>query len=122
MSYLEGNQLLHNRQHGFRSKRSCESQLIELTSQLSELLDQGKEVDAIVLDFSKAFDKVNHSKLIQKTNNIGVNSQVVKWISSFLSNRTQEVAVDGFHSNHCSVTSGVPQGSVIGPSLFLIYI
>ena len=53
---------------------------------------------------------------------IGVNSQVVKWSTSFLSNKTEEVAVDGFHSNHCSVTSGVPQGSVIGPSLFLIYI
>ena len=91
MSYLEGKQLLHNWQPGFRSKGSCDSQLIELPSQLSEFSDQSKEVDAIVSDFSKAFDEVNYSKLIQKL----------------------------LYSNHWSVTSGIPQGSQIGPSLYL---
>ena len=122
MRYLEDHNLLHNRQHGFRSKRSCESQLIELTSQLSAALDGGDEVDAIVLDFSKAFDKVSHSKLVTKLNSIGLNPQITWWVNSFLSERTQEVVVDGHHSTHCHVTSGVPQGSVVGPCLFLIYI
>ena len=85
MTHLEANDLLHNRQHGFRSKRSCESQLVELTSQLSEYLDQGSDVDAIILDFSKAFDKVSHSKLVQKMHSIGVSAQITDWVNTFLS-------------------------------------
>ena len=92
------------------------------TSQLSDYLDQGEEVNAITLDFSKAFDKVNHSKLVQKTHSIGINTQITRWIYRFLSDRTQKVAVVGFLSSKSLITSGIPQGSVIGPSLFLIYI
>jgi len=79
-------------------------------------------VDAVVLDFSKAFDRVSHSKLIQKMHTIGINDQVLKWTESFLSGRTQCVALEGSISSACAVTSGVPQGSVIGPCLLLIYI
>ena len=122
MKYLEQNNKLSNRQHGFRSKHSCESQPIELTSQISHLLDSGKEVDPIILDFSKAFDKVNHAKLLMKLYSIGANKQVTNWVRSFLEGRTQEVVVDGCLSSTCDVSSGVPQGSVIGPTLFLIYI
>ena len=76
--YLESNQL-HHRQHGFRAQRSCAAQLVELTSEISELMDQQQKVDVCVLDFSKVFDKVNHAKLIEKCSEIGLSRQVSSW-------------------------------------------
>ena len=76
--YHESNHL-HHRQHGFRAQRSCEAQLVELTSEILELMDQQQEVDVCVLDFSKVFDKVNHAKLIEKCSEIGLSSQVSSW-------------------------------------------
>lgn len=120
--FLETNDKLSGQQHGFRSHRSCESQLTELTCDLSKEIDEGSEIDAVFLDFSKAFDKVDHTKLIHKLRLIGASEQVSHWVEALLHNRSQVVVVDGHASTPCKVTSGVPQGSVVGPILFLVYI
>ena len=108
--------------HGFRSERSCETQLLSFSQEVLDSLDSGQQTDVIVMDFSKAFDKVDHHKLIHKLNNMGVDCNVSSWIRSFLSNRSQRVAVEGQISDNLPVLSGVPQGSVVGPCLFLVYI
>ncbi len=122
MSYYDQFNILSPCQHGFRSKHSCESQLISFTQEVNDSLEQGQQTDVIVMDFSKAFDKVDHHKLVQKLHRLGVNPQIATWIKSFLHGRTQQVVVEGHNSDTLPVLSGVPQGSVLGPCLFLSYI
>ena len=80
------------------------------------------QTDVLVMDFSMAFDKVDHQRLMLELHRLGINSGIITWVKSFLSNRSQTVVLDGEHSDSCPVLSGVPQGSVLGPCLFLMYI
>ncbi len=122
MTHLEINKILHDRQHGFRRGRSCDTQLLEFVQDVAESMNKGQQIDAIVMDFSKAFDRVAHSRLAYKLHQYGIRGSTLKWIENFLSGRSQSVVVENSKSPTAPVTSGVPQGSVIGPALFLVYI
>ena len=122
VQYLEENNLLNDSQHGFRQGRSCLSQLLAQYDKIVSLMEKGLNVDTVYLDFSKAFDKVDHLIVIEKLSLLGIGGKILKWIKSFLLNRRQCVITNGFSSEPSHVRSGVPQGSVIGPLLFLILI
>ena len=117
MGHLEENNILTDCQHGLRARRSCETQLLTQVHELADSIDKGKQMDLVILDFSKAFDHVPHQRLLAKINHNDIRGQTHKWIQSFLSKRTQQVIVDGAISDKAPVVSGVPQGTV----LFLSY-
>ena len=95
MDYLDTNRILTDYQHGFRQRRSCESQLIETVRDIADSLDRSGQIDAVLLDFSKALDKVNHATLLSKMHAIGIKESLLAWSTSFLQGRTQQVIVDG---------------------------
>ena len=120
--FLEENKIINQNQHGFRKNCSCLTQLLSHTNYIFQLLSQDVEVDTIYVDFSKAFDKVDHEILLKKLELYGVNGRYHKWIRSFLTGRKQTVLLNNCFSYDTPVISGVPQGSVLGPLLFVIYV
>jgi hypothetical protein len=112
---------LYEGQHGFRPGYSSESQVVTVCQDIADALDEGVRTDAIVMNLSKAFDLVPHDRLLMKIAETGVDLRVVVWVKESLLGRSQRVGADGQLSEEVRVTSGVPQGSVLCPLLFLAY-
>ena len=122
MNHLLENNLLTTKQHGFITGRSTVTQLLKYLDKCARAVAVGRVVDAIYLDFEKAFDTVPHRRLLEKLKAYGINGDVLEWVKDYLSNRTQIVSVNGTESDLGLVLSGVPQGTVLGPLLFVVYI
>jgi hypothetical protein len=122
MQHFDSHDILVDNQHAFRKNRSCETQLINTINDWASSLDKCHQVDSFVLDFEKVFDTVPHELLKAKLHMYGVSKQCHNWICDFLSSRSQRVALNGTKSSYAKVISGVPQGTVLDPVLFLVHI
>jgi hypothetical protein len=122
MSHADTHNILYPLQHGFCTGQSCETQLLEFIDDVTLNMENGKQTDILVMDFSKAFDKVSHSLLLHKLHYYCIQGELNSWIENLLSNRKQAVVLEGEKSDYVAVESDIPQGSVLGPSLFLYYI
>ena len=116
------NNVILPHQHGFTPGRSCSTQLLLAMNDWTKTLDDGHSVDILYFDFAKAFDSVPHNRLISKLQGCGISGKLLAWVKNFLVGRKQKVVLNSHASDWSSVSSGVPQGSVLDPILFNIYV
>ena len=122
LKFLESNNSIYENQYGFRPGRSCEHALLNAQNSILDSLNKRKISLLLLIDFSKAFDMVDHEILLKKLENYGIRGIALDWLKSYLSDRKQFVSVNGTDSTEKLIRYGVPQGSVLGPLLFIIYI
>ena len=118
---MEANNSFYKYQFGFRRRHSTQQAIITLVEEITSSLDDGDLVIGVFLDLKKAFDTVDHRILLNKLYAYGIRGNILKWYESYLTDRSQYVSYDGMHSNTLSIRCGVPQGSILGPLLFVIY-
>jgi retron-type reverse transcriptase len=122
IKFIDANEILSKHQYGFRKTRSTEHAIIEITDKISKAIDEGKYTIGIFLDLSKSFDTVNHEILIKKLEHYGIRGLCIEWFKSYLKERKQIVKYKEYNSSEMTITTGVPQGSILAPLLFLLYI
>ena len=120
--YLHQHKLLHKTQFGFRAQHSCETALVNMIDLWLNAIDNGQMIGVVLVDFKKAFDLVDHQILINKLEMYGIKDQALSWFKTYLTNRKQQVTINNSKSDFKHISCGVPQGSILGPLLFLLFI